>query len=329
MRYKLLILLLSCTLGLTAQTLSERAGISLITCNPGAELYARYGHTAIRVCDPEQNLDLVFNYGLFDFNSDHFYWRFIKGETYYMLGAQYTRQFMLDYALEDRAVTEQVLQITHEQKEAIWQALCINFEPENRTYLYNFVFDNCATRPYYLIKNALGADIVSDFRGAEGMTYRTFLSHYTGDFTWADFGINLLFGPKADQPMHGEQRLFLPEELMLYMAAATDAEGHKLVAGQTLHRFETPVVSWYADCRFGLSVYVLLLALLSMYDRRRGKLSWGVDLAVAIAYSVILAIVVFLTFWSIHPLVGFGWRLLIIPALHAVGRVIYFIPQKK
>lgn len=312
-----------------AQTLSEQAKVSLITCNPGAELYARYGHSAIRVCDPDQNLDLVFNYGLFDFNTDHFYWRFIKGETYYMLGAQYTQQFMLDYAVENRAVTEQELLISTEQKEAIWHALCVNFEPENRTYLYNFVFDNCATRPYHLIKKAIGEAIVSDYTGAEGMTYRRFISHYTGDYSWTDFGINLLFGPKADQPMHGEQRLFLPEELMQYMASATLPGGQKLVAEQELHPFETPIIPWYADCRFGLSVYVLLLALLSMYDRRRGKLSWGVDLTIAIAYSLVLAIVVFLTFWSLHPLVGFGWRLLIIPALHVLGRVIYFIPQKK
>ena len=210
-----------CVCSWVSAQLSESARISLLTCTPGDEVYTRYGHTAIRVCDTTAQLDIVFNYGIFDFNTDFFYWKFVRGETWYELGITSTPRFDYEYKYYKRPVYEQELNLSSEQKEALWQALVTNYQPENRKYLYNFVFDNCATRPYQLIKNALGDSIHSDYIGYKGQTYRTFLRHYTGAHRWINAGINLLFGPKADQPMTDEQRLFLPEELMHYMAQAT------------------------------------------------------------------------------------------------------------
>ena len=213
-RLYLFILCLTAWIGAEARSLSEEARISLLTCTPGEELYARYGHTAIRVQDPQNRLDLVFNYGIFDFNTDHFYWKFVKGETWYELGAITMPWFMLEYEEEHRPVYEQVLNLNPSQREEIWQALVRNYEPENRKYLYNFVFDNCATRPYWLIAKVLGDTIISDYTGNTGVSYRSFIRHYTGSRTWSNAGINLLFGRRADKGMNSDQRLFLPEELM-------------------------------------------------------------------------------------------------------------------
>ena len=141
------------------------------------------------------DLDIMFNYGIFSFDTDHFYWKFVRGETWYELGAEPTHWFMRAYAEEHRPVYEQVLNLTPEQREAVWQAFVENYQPENRKYLYNFVFDNCATRPYLLIQNALGEPILSDYAGETGSTYRHFIRHYTGALTWANAGISLLFGP--------------------------------------------------------------------------------------------------------------------------------------
>lgn len=302
--------------------------MSLLTCTPGEELYARYGHTAIRVNDPANDLDVVFNYGIFDFNTDHFYWKFVKGETWYELGAAPYWWFMREYNETHRPVYEQVLNFTPEQNEALWQALVENYKPENRKYLYNFVFDNCATRPYYMIDRIFCGDNAegswSAYEGAEGQTYRRFIQHYTPKGSWADFGINLLFGPKADQKMHGEERLFLPEELMFYISQARTADA-VLVKREQIAPFEIQTVPWYKTWYFGLALYFIGLCLISWYDRRRGRLSWGIEIAVGIPFGLILLIVTFLTFFSCHPLVGFGWRLLIIPFTHLCARLIYIV----
>ena len=324
-RTYILCLLMMISFSLKAQTLSDDARLSLLTCTPGEELYARYGHTAIRVCDQENNIDIVFNYGIFDFDTDHFYWKFVKGETWYELGASSYRWFMHEYILTNRPVYEQTLNLSAEQREALWQALLLNYQPEHRQYLYNFVFDNCATRPFVLINKVIGDTLLSDYEGYTGTTYRTFIRHYTGALSWENAGINLLFGPKADRPMTSLQRLFLPEELMRYMAQAHRTDGTPLISENQIGPFPLPTTPWYASWPFGLALYALIVAAVSLYDRRRNKWSWALEMAAAIPYVLLLIIVTFLSFFSLHPLVGFGWRLLIIPAVHLCARLIYIV----
>lgn len=52
--------------------LSDSARVYLISCTPGNQAWSHYGHTAIWVNDPTYGIDLVFNYGIFDFNTDNF-----------------------------------------------------------------------------------------------------------------------------------------------------------------------------------------------------------------------------------------------------------------
>ena len=325
LRTYVLALLLMSVASLSAQKLSEQARISLITCTPGEELYARYGHTAIRVLDTINDLDVAFNYGVFSFDTDHFYWKFVRGETWYVLDATPMWWFMREYEKEQRPVYEQVLNLTPEQRQAIWRALVINYQPENCKYLYNFVFDNCATRPYVLIANTLDDTIESDYTGYTGQTYRRFIRHYTGALSWSNAGINLLFGPKADQPMRSEDRLFLPEELMFYLQQAHLSDGTALVSESTIAPFVVASTPWYASWPLGLALYFLFVLGMSIYDRRRGKWSWWVELVAGIPFVGLLGIVTFLTFFSCHPLVGFGWRLFIIPLTHLCARIIYIV----
>lgn len=325
LRLYALILGLALTAYTSANEADEQLRVSLLTCAPGEELYARFGHSAIRIYDPADRIDIVYNYGIFDFNTDHFYWKFIKGETWYELGASSMKWFMYEYDQLQRPVYEQVLNLTPEQQQQIWQALAINYEPQNRQYLYNFVFDNCATRPYHLIANALQDTIISDYTGHTGITYRAFIRQYTGALSMENAGISLLFGPKADQPMNSEQRLFLPEELMLFMASAHLSDGTPIVREGEVRPFPAPYVPWFASWPFWLAVYFLFVLGMSLTDLRHHRWSKWVEIAAAIPYLLLLLIVGFLTFFSCHPLVGFGWRLLIIPFTHLCARLIYII----
>ena len=329
-RYLLSILFLVCALSpyrliasSISNSLSDSAHIYLLTCTPGTEVWSKYGHTGIRVIDQSQKLDIVFNYGIFDLTADDFYIKFVHGETYYQLGIEPYRYFDMFYRRIGRTTYWQELNLTQSQKQQIFDALLINYQPKNRYYLYNFVFDNCATRPYYLIKNALQDTIISSYRGYEGTTFRQAITHYTGHNSWVDFGINLVFGNDADQPMTNEQRLFLPEELMNYMAQAHLSDGTPLVKKQHIAAFPEAVVPWYARCWWGIALFAALMLLLSLYDRKRGKMAWGVDLALGIIYLLLIALVIFLTGFSCHPLVGFNWRLLLFPFIHVCTRIVY------
>ncbi|MCR4663800.1 MAG: DUF4105 domain-containing protein [Paludibacteraceae bacterium] len=294
--------------------------ISLLTCSPGGELYTSYGHTAIRLQDTETQIDWCFNYGTFSFDSGNFYWNFVRGETYYQLSVEETSEFFYDYKEENRQVYEQRLNLTEEQTIRMKDALMKNCLPQNREYLYNFVFDNCATRPYYMIKDIVGGEMVSTYAGWEGRTYREFIRHYTRRNTVMDFIINMIFGKRADQKMTGEERLFLPEELMFYLSEVRLSNGEWLVKDNNIHHFAIEKTRWWENIYTYLSLLGLMMFALSWYDGRRGKMSVGVDVVLGVVYALVIAIVVFLTYFSIHPMVGWNWRLLVLPTMWGVLR---------
>jgi len=320
------------TLILSLSPLSE---ISLLTVEPGQHLYERYGHTAIRVSDPMQGIDLVFNYGLFSFEDSHFYWHFVQGQTWYELGMQTYPGFMYEYRVTHRTVWQQTLQLTSEEKDSIFHALIINAQPENCKYLYNFVFDNCATRPYHLIQSVLSDSVNSSYSSWEGMTYRQLIHHYTRHGSWAEWGINLVFGYKADRPISGEERLFLPEQLRNWLDEAHRPDGtpvtchlspvtyHQSPVTSHLSPFPIEPVPWYATWYFGMVLFAALMVGINWYDRRRGRRSRWVDWTLYVGYALMAALLIFLIFFSIHPLVSIGWYVFIIPAIHLCTRLIY------
>ena len=120
--------------------------ISLLTCSPGEELYTTFGHSAIRILNSQTGSDLVFNYGTFDFEDPDFYQKFIEGKLLYFVSVDSMRNFLWEYQYYQRGITEQILNLTCEEKEKIVRALFENAKNENKFYRYNFTFDNCTTR---------------------------------------------------------------------------------------------------------------------------------------------------------------------------------------
>ena len=60
------------TAGAQSMTNPDRIQISLLTCSPGKEVWAQYGHTAIRYYDKESGEDLAINYGIFSLDQTYF-----------------------------------------------------------------------------------------------------------------------------------------------------------------------------------------------------------------------------------------------------------------
>ncbi len=310
-----LLTLFVCATTLTAQTLSDSARISLFTCTPGDYVYSQYGHSAIRVLDPVNRLDITFNYGIFSFDTEDFYLKFIKGETDYQLGIDDTHSFLWSSEYIGRTTYEQELNLTSAQRQAIFDALLENYRPENRFYRYNFVFDNCATRPYLLLKNVLGADLIAPDSifytpHSEYLTYRSLISHYSQANTWVDFGVNLIFGKDADKEMTYEERLFLPEELMHYIVYSSRADGTPLTDAEEVAPFDIERTPWYLSPYLLVTLLCALLLIFTYIDLRSKRISWWLDAIFFALYGILGSISFFLTFVSLHPLVGVNYNLL-------------------
>lgn len=197
--------------------------VSLLTCSPGDELYSIFGHTAIRVVDSVSLTDVVYNYGTFNFSDPNFYVKFTRGKLLYYLSVESFSDFALSYYYEKRTITEQILNITEDEKMSIRSALQETLKEENRYYQYDFFLDNCTTRPRDLLvklihpKPELPAvmDIKTTFREA----IHLYLD--SGKQYWSKLGIDLLLGAKTDAVMSKNQQLFLPDNLMYALDKST------------------------------------------------------------------------------------------------------------
>jgi hypothetical protein len=206
--------------------------VSLITCNPGSELYSTFGHTALRVIDEAAGTDIAYNYGTFEFNDPNFYWKFVRGKLNYYVDQQAFPDFLYEYQYYSREVREQILNLSCEEKKQIQQFLFMNIRPENRFYRYDFLYDNCTTRvrDILLKKNGQGF-VTANIIDQPGRTFRNHIHYYLNrnQMPWSKLGIDLLLGARLDRVMTNEEAMFLPDYLEK-AADKTQRSNQKLVA---------------------------------------------------------------------------------------------------
>lgn len=297
--------------------------ISLLTCSPGNEVWSLYGHTAIRLRDPARQQDLAVNYGMFSFGQKYFALRFVFGLTDYEMGIQPFPMFLMEYARNGRGVVQQTLRLSPGEKAAILQAVYENYLPANRTYRYNYFYDNCTTRARDILVGHLDGRVAYAVDPAVTTSYRDMIHQWNAGHRWARFGNDLLLGMRADAPTDYVQQQFLPDSLRHDFARATviDATGrrHPLVdstvvllrpnaanapsAGSGLWDSLTP--------RLLFAALFVLAALVTLYELRRGKAFWLVDVVLftldGLAGLVLLAMV-----FSQHPTVSFNLQILLL-----------------
>lgn len=195
--------------------------ISLLTCAPHDEVYSLYGHTAIRFTDRATGNDLAVNYGVFSFQKPFFVARFVFGLTDYEMGVEDFCDFCNEYKRYGAKVTEQVLNLTPEEKSAVAQALARNYMPENRVYRYNYFYNNCTTKARDIILSNINGKVEYRGKGSPGRSFRKIIHSCNETHRWARFGNDMLLGLKADAPATREEQQFLPANLMNDFANAT------------------------------------------------------------------------------------------------------------
>ena len=234
------LVVLAAAMPLRAQLpLSERAKASMLTCGPGDDFYTSFGHSAIRISDPENGIDYVYNYGTFDFDTPNFYWKFMRGQLDYCLGRFTYMNFFFEYRNEGRAVWEQRLNLTPQEVCNLFLMLEQNYLPEYRYYRYDFFRDNCATRVRDMVYRACGKKEVVIPRGAEGRSYRDYLHVAMKDkLEWWALGVDLLLGLPADHRCTSDDAMFYPLVMQQEFAEST-CDGQPLVEPSKLLLAET------------------------------------------------------------------------------------------
>ena len=198
----LLLILLLLNVSVKAQfvPLSKSAEISILTVGPGAELYDKFGHSAFRIQDPETGQDVVFNYGVYDFETPNFYTKFAQGKLLYQLGVSYYEPFFESYVAQNRWIKQQTLNLTLSEKQAVSDFLWNNAKPENKKYKYDFFFDNCATKIRDVLWEVLGNKLeFKENHIQEKFTFRQLIQQNLKANTWGSLGIDIALGAVIDR----------------------------------------------------------------------------------------------------------------------------------
>ncbi len=299
-----LIVVLVSILSVDAQQLSSQARISVLTVSPGDELYTKFGHSAIRVFDPVRHIDLVFNYGTFDFNTPHFYLKFIKGRLNYMLSVQTFSGFKWSYGQENRWVDEQVLNLSQGQKQKVFEFLIWNSQPANRYYLYDFFFDNCATRVRDVFFNQLKDSLVFDNQRLN-LTFRQAFNRYMKGNPWVLFGENLVVGSIADRKMDAWHAMYLPDYLEFYFDKIKIKTGDGLkpfvLVKRRIIKADRPMphFPWYSPWVI-FSVLALVLLYVEIVELKRGRRICWIDFVLFFILGLAGLVIVLLWFFTDH-----------------------------
>lgn len=267
---------------LKAFKLSEKAQISIITGAPGEDLYAVFGHSGIRVYDSFYGLDVMYNYGTFDFDEPNFMGKFIQGRLNYSLSKENYAAFLAFYQSQGRPVYEQILNINLTQKQAILDFLENNFLPKNRYYLYDFFYDNCSTRVRDVLAKSLEKKLVFGQSSApEKFTFRDFLAPYLSE-PWLNVGITLILGLPADKKPNYSEQMFLPNKLQNAFdnAKIINEKGESvplvIITKQPVGEFIVKKVPVFTPTII-FSTFFLLFALVSYLGFKNGHHSFLLD----------------------------------------------------
>jgi hypothetical protein len=311
---------------------------SLLTCAPGTEIYSLFGHTAIRYENYTRRIDVVFNYGMFSFNTPNFIFRFVAGETDYQLGITPYSYFEAEYAMRGSSVYQQVLNLTQSEKERLLTILENNYLPENRIYRYNYFYDNCTTRARDKIEECIEGKVVYP-DSLSGKSYRSIVHEFTAGSPWDEFGIDLCLGAEADKEINKRQQMFSPFYMKYYASNAyiVDAGGTR----RPLILDETKIVDVEPEevqPGFILSplmcgaLFLALCVVMAWGQWKTQRIWWGWDIVLYGLQGLAGCIIAFLFFFSVHPTVGSNWLLILfnpIPLLYLPFMVYKAVKRKK
>jgi len=276
--------------------------------------------------DPVYKFDIVFDYGRYDFETENFYLKFTQGKLDYEISQSEFDTFFGNYQYQQRSVKEQQLNLNSEQKTAFYLLLKENIKPENKSYPYDFFYNNCATKIIEGIETIVNDQIVYvPSTTFEQLTFRNLIRSDLNENSWGSFGIDIALGSKIDQIASVEEHLFLPKYLyQLLENSHLKTDSTTLVtASKTLNPSEKVTkTNFFGSPLFILGILALIMVLITYNDFKTKTRSTWLDVSVFGLTGFIGLVLVLLWFATDHTATAYNYNLLWACALN-----ILFIPS--
>lgn len=305
---------------------------------PGSEIYELEGHAALRIKSCE--MDVAVNYGLFSFSEPNFVYRFVKGETDYKVGALPWQMFEREYIDNGRRMVAHKLNLSSSQKALLIDMLQENIKPENCVYRYNYVLDNCATRPLRMVELALNDTIIlPEPTGIPKIdTFRGMMRYYHKNYPWYQFGIDIALGSGIDRPITVREKSFAPVVLDSQLDDAKIGEGanNPFVLETEILNDTAPeevvetATPWWLNPLFIMWLLSLSVAVYAIYSVfKKEKFPRLVASVVFAIFGLAGLLVAFLVFISVHEATSPNYNLLWLNPLCFVPVVALWIKKAK
>jgi hypothetical protein len=281
--------------------------IGIVTMEPGAIFFERFGHNAIVVDDPAGGRRTAYNYGYFDMDEPDFFGRFLHGEMMYWLVELPLEQDLAYYAEVGRGATVQWLDLPPDAVRALAARLHADARGENARYRYDYYTANCSTKVRDAIDAATGGTLRPQLQArSQGNTWRSESVRLAAPAPWMAIGFHLGLTAYADRPLSRWEEAFVPMRLRDALREAKLPDGRPLVLAEEVllpHRIGQPPAEMPA-LRGEALVAGLVLAFAVLWSGRRYPR--------ALAASA-------LAFWTIAGLAGATMLFIWFGTAHVAG----------
>ena len=275
----------------------NRYKISILSIGEGPSLVDAFGHTAIRVKDAQLKNDIVFNFGVYDFNSPNFYSNFVKGRPEYKLAIQNYSNLIQNYIRQKRYIVEHQLNLDQNSTKIIIDLLVEKLN--DPYYIYDYFRDNCTTRAADIVIDKTNNKFKDDKLESEAiLTYRDLIHRKINENSWAALGIDLCLGAIIDKKINTRETFFLPENLMNYL----DLYEGDIIKRNIIYSPESEI-SYRENLPSPLLINLILsliVVAITIFNFKSNKWNKSLDSLIFLISGSIGILIIYLWFFSNH-----------------------------
>lgn len=319
-----------------AQYPTDSARVYLITASPGTETYAVFGHSALRVTDPVQGYDMVYNWGTFDFDTENFYLKFGTGKLMYFLATNDYQAFLYAYYRNGQAIYLQELNLTNQEKYTLLNNIRVNDQDENRYFRYDFFRDNCATRIRDIVVKSMAGEVVFDSAYVpKRESFRRLFGAYLTNEPWTYFGLNLIMGKSTDSIASIHDYMYLPGHLknLFTTAKVVTPQGSRNLTREPVQLFPSTIVVKKPSAFTSPGVIMALLfvgvLLVTFWELRRKKYLKGLDIFLFLVTGLLGILISWLWGWSLHIYVHHNFHIVWASPLNFIAALLLIFYSSK
>jgi heme/copper-type cytochrome/quinol oxidase subunit 4 len=290
--------------------------VKVAVMGPGDQMYYWWGHIALMIEDSSNNTSYFFDYGIFSFDNENFFYNFAFGRLLYSCGASISERNLNVYKRTNRDITIYTLDLPPETKLKVRDFAVLNVQPENRDYLYHHFRDNCSTRIRDIIDLATDGQFKEEFgKTINGFTLRNHVRRHTYFSPIADWFLSFLMGQVIDKPITIWEEMFLPSEVGKRIEDFwyTDVHGKKRklvssveILNESIGRppvLEKPHKQWIWELIFGivLSAIFAFFFYLQKKNIKAGRVLAGVSMSLCgLVFGAVGLLLYFMALFTTH-----------------------------